>query len=201
MNILFFDTETTGLPERYDLKPQQFARIPRMVQLAYQCFEVNLETKEYNCTWYDSHIIKPDGFIIPPESSKIHGIDMQKANEEGISVSGAILDMLREVDADLVVCHNYDFDMMILGGECYRSDLHFNFDRFSRKKSYCTMKENKEFVGIYNSYFKDYKFPKLQELHHKLFNKGFDNAHDATNDVDATAKCFFELVRLGIVKL
>lgn len=41
--------------------------------------------------------------------------------------------------------------------------------------------------------------PILQELHNHLFNEDFDGAHDALADVKATARCFFELKRLGIL--
>ena len=33
-----------------------------------------------------------------------------------------------------------------------------------------------------------------------LFEKGFDEAHNATADVEATARCFFELFREGYVQ-
>ena len=45
-----------------------------------------------------------------------------------------------------------------------------------------------------------FKWPSLGELHHALFNKGFDDAHDAAADVEATARCFLELVLLGEAK-
>ena len=38
------------------------------------------------------------------------------------------------------------------------------------------------------------------ELHQFLFNTGFDNAHNALNDVKATGKCLEELIRRGIYK-
>ena len=45
-----------------------------------------------------------------------------------------------------------------------------------------------------------FKWPTLTELHQKLFNKGFGEAHDAAYDVDATARCFFELCRLRVIQ-
>jgi hypothetical protein len=39
------------------------------------------------------------------------------------------------------------------------------------------------------------------ELHRKLFGCDFEGAHDASFDVAATAKCFWELVRLGVIKI
>ena len=38
------------------------------------------------------------------------------------------------------------------------------------------------------------------ELHQKLFGEGFGDAHDAAYDVSATARCFFEMVRLKVIE-
>src|SRR5690606_39156034 len=40
-----------------------------------------------------------------------------------------------------------------------------------------------------------YKLPNLTELHNYLFGVPFAEAHNATADVEATTRCFFELVR------
>jgi len=45
-----------------------------------------------------------------------------------------------------------------------------------------------------------FKWPTLTELYTKLFKKGFGDAHDAAYDVDATARCFFELCKLGVIQ-
>ena len=41
-----------------------------------------------------------------------------------------------------------------------------------------------------------FKPPTLTELHNHLFNTGFGEAHNATADVEATTRCFLELIRL-----
>ena len=40
-----------------------------------------------------------------------------------------------------------------------------------------------------------FKYPNLTELHEFLFGTPFAEAHNATADVEATARCFFELLR------
>ena len=40
-----------------------------------------------------------------------------------------------------------------------------------------------------------FKLPTLSELHEFLFDKAFKEAHNATADVEATARCFLELIR------
>lgn len=42
-----------------------------------------------------------------------------------------------------------------------------------------------------------FKLPTLTELHSYLFDQPFSEAHNATADVEATTRCFFELLRRG----
>jgi DNA polymerase-3 subunit epsilon len=65
------------------------------------------------------------------------------------------------------------------------------------KKTVDTMESSKAFVGIRNSY--GYKWPKLNELYKKLFNEDMGAAHTALMDIQNTAKCYFELERLGVI--
>jgi len=44
-----------------------------------------------------------------------------------------------------------------------------------------------------------YKWPTLSELHYKLFNTYYVDKHNAYNDIKATAKCFWELQRIGVI--
>jgi hypothetical protein len=44
------------------------------------------------------------------------------------------------------------------------------------------------------------KWPKLQELHSKLFGSPFEGGHDALVDVRACAKCYFELRKLEVMQ-
>ena len=56
---------------------------------------------------------------------------------------------------------------------------------------YCAIPSNSPYGG--------YKWPKLEELYRKLFGCMFDNAHDALADVEATKKCYFELLDRGLL--
>jgi hypothetical protein len=46
-----------------------------------------------------------------------------------------------------------------------------------------------------------FKWPTLPELHFKLFGKKVKETHDAAADVATCSKCFFELKRLGVVRV
>jgi len=90
--------------------------------------------------------------------------------------------------ADCLIAHNISFDEKILGAEFLRSGM---ADGFSAKKKICTMQQTSGFCGIPGPY--GFKWPKLSELHYKLFRTGFEEAHNAEVDITITAKCFWEL--------
>ena len=73
MYYLFFDSETTGKPKRYDAPMTDVDNFPRLVQLGY------IVMKDGEVVKQDEFIVKPDGFTIPEEVSKIHGITQEKA--------------------------------------------------------------------------------------------------------------------------
>lgn len=63
-----------------------------------------------------------------------------------------------------------------------------------------TKNESTEFCAIPGGKGGKYKWPKLEELHEILFGEKFDMAHNAAADVEATARCFLELVRLDVIE-
>ena len=65
--------------------------------------------------------------------------------------------------------------------------------------SVCTKEESTEFCALPGGRGGKFKWPTLDELYNKLFQEGFDEAHNAAADVAATARCFLELLRLDIV--
>lgn len=63
-----------------------------------------------------------------------------------------------------------------------------------KKKCMCTMSLTTDLCKIpHPKGWKSYKWPKLIELHQFLFKEGFDGAHDALADIEATKRCFLEL--------
>jgi DNA polymerase III epsilon subunit-like protein len=191
-NYLFFDTETTGLPKNWNASVNDFGNWPRLVQLAWVFYiDGNLiESKDY--------IIKPEGFKIPEDSSKIHGITHEIAEKQGALLKIVLNDFASNITkADYLVAHNMSFDQMIMGAEFLRNGLPNHFDV---KKTICTKEASTNFCAIpSNNSFKKFKWPKLSELHIKLFGHDFDDSHNALVDVTATAKCFFEMKNKGII--
>ena len=184
---LFFDTETTGLPRNYKAPVTDLNNWPRLVQLAWLFYD-----ESGNKIAGNDIIIKPEGFTIPVESSRIHGISTERAMREGVSLTEVLQEFQLRIDqAEFLVAHNMSFDEKILGAEFLRCKM---ANPVPTKKQICTMQSTTNFCAINGPY--GYKWPKLSELHYKLFQTGFDEAHNAAVDINATAKCFWELKRL-----
>jgi DNA polymerase III epsilon subunit-like protein len=140
-----------------------------------------------------NHIVKPVGFSIPTVASQVHGITTEKADKEGEPLSSVLQSFNHFVQqADYLVAHNMKFDEKIVGAEFIRIGIP---NILSAKNKICTMEKTTNFCAINGPY--GYKWPKLAELHYKLFGTDFEEAHNAAADIHATARCFWELRRIG----
>ena len=188
--IIFFDTETTGLPRNYNAPVSDLENWPRLVQLSWIVADANgdeLKVKDF--------IIKPDGFTIPEDSSRVHGITTEIAMRDGSPLQNVLAEFVSDLDtADIIVGHNVDFDKKIVGAEFLRCNVQ---SKSLDKRTICTMKSSTNYCALPGKY--GYKWPTLQELHNKLFGESFDDAHNSLNDIKATKKCFFELQKRRII--
>jgi DNA polymerase-3 subunit epsilon len=187
---LFFDTETTGLPLNWKAPVEDTANWPRMVQLAWLLFNDKgdkLDAKDF--------IIRPEEFVIPAESARIHGITTEKALAEGDDLTYVLALFSDYINrADKLVAHNMQFDEKIVGAEFVRKNVK---NALLKRERICTMLSSRDYVNIAGPY--GLKWPTLSELHIKLFGTGFENAHDAMSDIRATADCFWKMKEIGIV--
>jgi len=185
---LFFDTETTGLPLNWKAPVTDLNNWPRLVQLAFLYYDHN-----GNKISGGDFIVKPEGFTIPTDATRIHGISTERAINEGKSLKIVLQDFQSMInEAEVLVAHNMKFDEKIVGAEFLRTGMQ---NSIPAKRKICTMESSTNFCAISGPY--GYKWPKLSELHYKLFRTGFDEAHNAAVDITATAKCFWELKRMG----
>jgi len=179
---LFLDTETTGVPAG--------AENVYMVQLAWLLVDDNQEVRAQS-----DFIIRPDGFVIPDEVAKIHGITQARAMTEGRPLDMVLCLFVAACYFPIhIVGHNIDgFDLKILRKEFAR--LGWEEPTYGHE-TLCMMKAGTDLCAIQK---KDgsLKWPKLAELHHKLFHEDFEDAHNARADITATARCFWELRRMG----
>lgn len=193
--ILFFDTETTGLPprglERCSYKQTNIW--PRLVQIGWIVAD-----EKGNTIKRKSEIIRPDGFTIPQGASDVHGITTEKALRLGVPLANVLHEVYNDMlTAKLLVAHNFNFDYKILGAEFYRQNINTNVT--DSRKHVCTMLSTTNYCKLQPIVHGEYKWPKLEELHIKLFGHSFSGAHDALADVEATKKCYFELKKRGIL--
>ena len=188
---LIFDTETTGLPKRWNAPVSDTDNWPRCIQIAWQ-----LHDATGNCIEHQDYLIQPEGFNIPYDAEKIHGISTELANEQGVPLND-VLEKFNEALAKtkFVVGQNVGFDLNIMGAEFFREDVANNLEELPVLDT-CT-EHTASLCQLSGGRYGRFKLPTLSELHLHLFKVGFDEAHNATADVEATARCFFELLRLG----
>lgn len=187
---LFFDTETTGVPRNYKAPASDLHNWPRLVQLAWI-----LADDEAHEIASAEHIVRPDGFTIPADAVRIHGITTATALLDGVeleSVLGAFASALAQ--ASVLVAHNMSFDERILGAEFLRTGRPNLLESKARR---CTMLEATDYCRLPGRY--GYKWPTLDELHRVLFGTPADGAHQALLDVRTCARCYFELKRRAIM--
>ena len=187
---LFFDTETTGLPLNWKAPVTDLNNWPRMIQIAWILFD-----NSGNRIESDDFIIKPENFEIPRDASGEYGISTERSINEGEQFMKVLNEFNELVErSDFIVAHNISFDEKILGAELLRKKIQSNFNM---KKKLCTMHSLTDYSRLLGPY--GYKWPKLSELHIKLFGEDFDEAHDASVDINATEKCFWEMRKIGLI--
>jgi DNA polymerase III subunit alpha len=186
---LIFDTETTGLPKNWKAPITDTDNWPRCIQIAWQ-----LHDAMGNVIEHDDFLVQPDGFNIPYDAEQIHGISTALAQEQGIS----LLEGLEKFNAALhrsqfVVGQNVGFDVNIMGCEFHRLQIESPLTELPVLDT-CT-EVTAKICQIPGGRGGKFKLPTLTELHQHLFGTGFGEAHNATADVEATTRCFFELLR------
>lgn len=75
---VFIDTETTGLPRNWNAPVGDLENWPRLVQVAWALYDA--KNRDLGTS---SYIVKPQGFRIPANVERIHGISTAKALAEG----------------------------------------------------------------------------------------------------------------------
>lgn len=140
---LFFDTETTGLPQNYKAPSSDIKNWPRLIQLSW------IITDQFqNILAKHNHIIKPNGFVIPNESISVHGISTEYAKINGENLN-EVLDLFESdiKSAKYIIGHNIDFDKKIIEAEFYRENKVLSW---KGTISLCTMKSAIDFCKLRN---------------------------------------------------
>ena len=184
--VSFFDTETTGLPKSYSAPVTDVENWPRMVELAFSSTEIHFKTGEKREEAIFDLIIEPEGYKIPEEAAKIHGISQEQAEIEGLPVVYALEKFVKCLNGcDFLSAHNVAFDEKIVGAEIIRHRK--QAPKFPTLPKLCSMRLFQKKKGGVNM--------SLTNLHKLLFKRGFEGAHRADVDVLALSNCFEALVK------
>ncbi|NVP17871.1 3'-5' exonuclease [Candidatus Gracilibacteria bacterium] len=191
MKIFVFDTETTGFINK---KETDLDLQPRIVQFAG--ILGNLENGKFIEEKRINILINPK-MPIPYASSQVHHIyDIDVKNAP--TIEEVINDILEHITLpDVIIGHNIEYDEDVLKIELKRLEMEY---KYKPKQVLCTMKTTVDFCSIQGN-GERFKYPKLGELHKKLFGEYFIGAHDAMVDVEATLRCFIELNKIGVIKI
>ncbi|MDB4015269.1 DNA polymerase III subunit alpha [Flavobacteriaceae bacterium] len=188
---IIFDTETTGLPKRWNAPLTDSENWPRCIQIAWQ---VHADSGELLS--HEDYLIQPDGFTVPYDAEQIHGISTALAKRQGRPLDEALnLFSIALKQAEYVGGHNVTFDLNIMGAEFLRLGDHNPLEE-AQVIDTCT-EETAQLCQLPGGRGGKFKLPTLTELYIHLFGAGFGEAHNATADVEATTRCFLELLRKG----
>ncbi len=189
---LIFDTETTGLPKKWGAPISDTDNWPRCVQIAWQLHDEMGKVIEHQ-----DYLIKPEGFNIPYDAERIHGISTELAQAEGFLLAEVLEKFnIALSKSKFIVGQNLGFDVNIMGCEFYRLGIESPMAAMPILDT-CT-EVTASLLKLPGGRGGKFKLPTLTELHQYLFKKPFAEAHNATADVEATTRCFFELIRTEI---
>lgn len=193
-NVLIFDTETTGLIGKGLTYEKDYDQFPRVVQIAWYLNGV-----------HKNFIVKPDGYQIPSTATDIHGITTEYALEHGTPFHVVANEFIRDcLKAKNILGHNIYFDTSIIKANIMRLNMSMFFMiaeiALHKSKRIDMMRATTKFVGALQANGKSPKFPTLEELHFKLFERNFP-AHKADEDVKASLRCAEVLFKDEILML
>ena len=190
--FLVFDTETTGLPKKWNAPVSDSNNWPRCIQLAWQLHDAKGDLISNH-----SYLIKPENFTIPFEAEKIHGISTDLALETGKNLTEVLELFIKDYNkSGFLVGHNVKFDINIIGAELFRVGHPIDI---TKKDVLDTCSELiAQVTKLPGGRGGKYKYPTLIEIYSILFQEKFNEAHNASADVEATSRVFFELVRKSV---
>jgi DNA polymerase III epsilon subunit-like protein len=217
---MIFDTETTGLIPKIDLsynwEEVDISTFPYILQLSF--VTINESTHQIQGV-YDELIKLPEGFVIDPFVTSIHGITNEMINKKGRDSEAQIdIVMKNYIQSKKLIGHNVSFDITMLLVAIIRilqkyknMDDEYDTetaDKMSKWMGYyenlyvswrykyeCTMKPNVKLCNIWvnrkNSEKMFLKFPKLAELHYVLFHSNVKSLHNSLTDVFVCLRCYY----------
>lgn len=196
---LFYDTETTGLP--LFSEPSEDPRQPHMVQLA-ACL-VDLDKRETIASI--DLVVEPNGWEIPDDVSKIHGITTEYALAHGVSESMALGTFMSLWEhSHRRIAHNETFDARIIRIALMRHEDTPIADRWKAGVAECTQNMSTPICKLpptprmIAAGRRHHKSANLGEAYRHFTGKDLIGAHSALVDVHACMDVFFAIQDLRL---
>ena len=184
---VFFDTETTGLP---DWKaPSGGEDQPHLVQIAAHLVDCDQRKLVQSM----DVIIRPDGWEIPAEVTEIHGITTEYAMAVGVPEDLALAMFLSFWQGRSRVAHNTTFDNRIIRIATKRYCGEETQEAWKSCEYECTGLLSKPIMQMPPKGRYGYKMPKLEEAYQYFCGKQLQNAHTAIADVNACMEVYFAI--------
>ncbi len=178
--ILFFDTETTGIPKWKT--PSTDKSQPHIVQLA--AVLVDEETKDIRQSM--NVIVRPEGWEIPQETVEIHSVTTDFAMHVGVSENLALLMLFALASSSYKrVAYNAMFDNRIIKIGTKRHGTKEMQNNWRKGKYECAMQTSRKVIGGKN--------PKLIDAYKHFTGKDLEGAHGAMPDTLACMKVYFAI--------
>lgn len=195
--ILFYDTETNGLPLWRE--PSDHPGQPHITQLAAELFDAD----SGRTLAFMDFMITPEDWKIPAELEQLTGITNELAQRFGQSIWSALNTfMWMWSEAELRVAHNESFDQRMIRIEAARllSENHGFHEEWKAGAVFCTQANS---VAILNlpptarmlaAGFKKPKSPNLGEAYEFFTGKKLEGAHNAAVDLAACKAVYFGIL-------
>jgi DNA polymerase-3 subunit epsilon len=213
--IIFFDTETNGLPKNRYAPVSHWEAYPSIIQLSWATYHLDTQTNRLIPeSQKDLCLRLPDTDTWDAGAAAIHGVSEETARRgiEPAIALGEFAAALRQ--SQIVIAHNLSFDKPVVCAEGYRFGLR---DLWPTGKimEFCTMRNTRDILRIpypspspspssRSATYSPYKAPRLAELYQFLYGRAYDisgaTLHNAMSDVDCLVTCVRELLRRGYIQ-
>ncbi len=189
--IIFFDLETTGIPVWG--KPSESDGQPHIVELAALVVDEDTRTviQGFNV------IVKPETWVIPQETTDIHGITNAHAMDVGIPEHLVLDVFLAMWNGRLRVAHNTTFDNRIIRIAIKRYCSRATADAWKESQYMCTGLLAKPIMKMPLAGKRGDKMPKLSEAYLHFTGKELEGQHTAMADVRACMAIYFAVKDRG----
>jgi DNA polymerase III epsilon subunit-like protein len=204
LNILFFDTETNGLPLDRRALTSDISNWPHILQISWT-LKSYTETSSKTLETRTAYLKLPDGVTWNDDAAKFHKISKESVvnGEEPNEILNAFKTVVKK--ASVIVAHNLAFDKPVVRAAFYRLNSKETFSWWPTHE-YCTMDSTKSLCRIPSKFAKPgdpWKWPTLPELYKYLFNTEIVGIvlHTAEGDTNVLIQCFDDLVARRVVPL